>query len=505
MSTQYLSSVLYAALTAWAASTAYSIGDIRRQLATPAVGSERVFRCTTAGTSGGTEPTWTLTAGGTTNDGTAVWTEVTGNATYNWGAPHARAANAYASGWLAADEVCYMAHDHAETQATTVTFSPPSGSRTLCVNSAGSVPPVSADLRTTATIAATGASNINISNTAYREGITFLAGSGSSAGSINVGSAAGTLDKSKNCKFKLNNTNASSVIQFGGVTNTFAESELVNTTVEFGSTSQSIQVKHGVLKWRDTPNAIVGATIPTNLFTGAGNGATGLMHAIGVDLDAAGSGKNLVGTALQLDVLYIFEDCRLNASVTVAPAGVVSNVHVIRSGAAATDIKRIDKHRNEGVETTEATIVRTGGASMHGVPYSKKVVTGSGASFQRPFAGVPLTIDNAVIGTNRVVTLYGIWGGGAVPDNDDLWFEVRYPGSAASPQASFKSCAKADILAASAAHSTDASVWGGSTTPFKMQITLSSPQPQLPGLITLQPFYALPSTTFYYDPKPVLS
>ena len=56
--------------TTWAASTAYTVGDTIR----PTTPNSRVFKCTTAGTSGGTEPTWNTTVSGTTNDNTVVWT-----------------------------------------------------------------------------------------------------------------------------------------------------------------------------------------------------------------------------------------------------------------------------------------------------------------------------------------------------------------------------------------------------------------------------------------------
>lgn len=40
----------------------------------PSAFDNRIFACTTAGTSGATEPSWNTTLGGTTADGTAVWT-----------------------------------------------------------------------------------------------------------------------------------------------------------------------------------------------------------------------------------------------------------------------------------------------------------------------------------------------------------------------------------------------------------------------------------------------
>ena len=63
--------------TAWVASTAYVLGDVR----VPTAGLENGFRyeCTTAGTSGASAPTWNTTEGGTTTDNTVTWTTRLGN------------------------------------------------------------------------------------------------------------------------------------------------------------------------------------------------------------------------------------------------------------------------------------------------------------------------------------------------------------------------------------------------------------------------------------------
>ena len=62
------------AYSAWASSTAYSVGNIVRASTLQASGL--VFRCTTAGTSGGSEPAWGTDIGSTITDGTVVWTAV---------------------------------------------------------------------------------------------------------------------------------------------------------------------------------------------------------------------------------------------------------------------------------------------------------------------------------------------------------------------------------------------------------------------------------------------
>ena len=55
--------------TAWAASTAYAVGDIRRAV----TWNDTLFECVVAGTSAATEPTWNTTIGAETTDNTVTW------------------------------------------------------------------------------------------------------------------------------------------------------------------------------------------------------------------------------------------------------------------------------------------------------------------------------------------------------------------------------------------------------------------------------------------------
>lgn len=58
-------------LPQWAASTAYTLGQMVQPLASP---DGYRYEVTTAGTSDGSEPTWDTTVGNTTADNSAVWT-----------------------------------------------------------------------------------------------------------------------------------------------------------------------------------------------------------------------------------------------------------------------------------------------------------------------------------------------------------------------------------------------------------------------------------------------
>jgi hypothetical protein len=151
-----------------------------------------------------------------------------------------------------------------------------------------------------------------------------------------------------------------------------------------------------------------------------------------------------------------------------------------------------------GTLTTETTIVRTGGESDGTTGASRKVVTGSGSAWAFPFEAPPIAVWNETVGSAITVTLFGIWGGGAVPNNDDFWIDVDYLGSSASPISSRATSTKSNILASNAGLSTDASTWGGSTTAFKTSVTIT---PQMKGYIYVTPKMAKASTTLYYDEK----
>ena len=207
----------------------------------------------------------------------------------------------------------------------------------------------------------------------------------------------------------------------------------------------------------------------------------------------------------------LVKDCKLNASTTVTtPTFFGMIVQLVRcdSGGAAYKSAR---YAYEGTETTETGITRVGGATdPTGQVQSRKIVTTANALWLRPFKAEPYAIWNAVTGANVVVTVYGTVNAGALPNNDDIWLEVEYLGSSASPLGKIVTTTKASVLAANAAVSSDGSTWnsGGSGAgwlPFKLTTTLSSPQPGMAGYIHARVRAAKPSTTYYIDPQVVLS
>jgi hypothetical protein len=400
-----------------------------------------------------------------------------------------------------AGDTLYVAHDHAESTAAAVTLTS-SGTyatptKVVCVNRAGSVPPVSADRRATATVTTTGNNALTLANPAgagavHYDGIIFTAGN--STGTANVALTTGSSNyRLDNCSLRLGGTGTSSKILLGASGNYI---ELNNTTMSFGNVNQTIN-PGAVVRWRNTASALLG-TLPTQLFIPAAfNG--GDIELVGVDLSAATSGKTLVqGSGTNICALFRFIDCKLNASVTKSqvPADGAVLVDFIRSGSSGINYT-IYRHRTQGLLIEETTIVRTGGATDGTTPLSWKVVTTANCNYSMPYECPPIAIWNDTTGSAVTATVEGIWGGGAVPLDSEIWVDVEYLGDAASPQGSFVNDGAADLLATGASQTSSSATWGGSTTKFKLNVTFTAQQK---GWIYARVKCAKASSTFYIDP-----
>ena len=275
-------------------------------------------------------------------------------------------------------------------------------------------------------------------------------------------------------------------------------------TFTFGShTGQTFHSAAGDITCKILGGSItVGANVPTTLFSSLPS----ILVMEGVDLSAFGSGKTLLGDAV-IAGNAVLKNCKLGASVTKSATPTTTNQKntVVVSDSSATNYLH-ELYTYQGTQTVETTIVRSGGASDGTTPIAWKIVTTANSLWTMPFESLPMAVWNDTIAGNVTVTVYGIWGGGAVPNTDDIWIEVSYLGSSGTPIATINTAnTKANNLLSGTGQASDTSTWGGSTTKFKMSVTLSSPQPAMKGLIYVTVKAAKASSTFYVDPKVVLS
>lgn len=399
----------------------------------------------------------------------------------------------------AAGDVFYVAHNHAETTAAAITLNCAGTEATpsylYCVTSAGSVPPVPADLRTTGTVSTTGASGITINGSFYCYGLTFTAGNGASAAGFVLPGASTAIQLFDTCVFTFGGT-ATATFQCGLSASTTYEI-FKSCTINFSATGQTASFFKPVIMQNCT---IGGSAIPTSLFSIQTTAAYLLVD--GCDLSAFGAAKNLMSTGTHNPSVAQFRNCKLGASVIVSTstlAGILVDVINCDSG----DVNyRSERYTREGALTTETTIVRTGGATDGTTPIAWKIVTAVSAEVIQPFECPPIAIWNETVGSAVTATVEGTWGGGAVPTNANIWIEAQYLGTSGFPLGLKATNGQTTPLHTATNQTASAEVWGGGTTDFKMAVTFT---PQEKGWIYIHCKAGLASTTFYVDPKITLS
>lgn len=421
-------------------------------------------------------------------------------------------ANAYttlgaATAAKAAGDVFFVAHNHAESAAAAKNINFPgtaaSPNYCYCVTSAGSVPPVAADLRTTATITTTGANAINLGGYVYCYGVTFSAGSGASNASIQFCNTLGSeLMWFQSCGFVLGGTGTSSRLNQNSASGQVTFS---NTTATFNSTSQAFAATGGggPFIWLNTPSALGGATIPTTLFniSSAGNWVILLD---GVDLSAMGSGKTLFPAITTAVGRHRAINCKLGASstftTTPSAPGAISDLILCDSGDTN---YRQERYTYAGTLTTETTYVRDGGASDGTTPISWKVVTTANAEAAIPFECFPIAVWNETVGSSVTATIE-IESATTLTDKD-VWAEFSYLGTSGYPLASGATTGVATPLSTATNLPSSSVTWNGGLGSAVKQYLQVSFTPQEKGDIRAVVKVAKASQTLYIDPKITLT
>jgi hypothetical protein len=488
----YVGSVQHAAVAQFAVLTPYTVGMIVRQLAAPAAGNERCFRCTTAGTSGGSEPSWNLGAGATTASGGATFTEVTGNATYNWAAPCARLLLATQRANNIADRIFVRStHDAATAANVGIGTNGSMGlpQRIYCVtNASGNIPPADTDYVTTPSgkESSSGVNNINPTNYAEVHGLWL----NSNLQLLFNGSSS---YKFVHCKLSGNNTGA--IV----VASNRVRIELEDCGVDFTAVGQSIQLAGGHFSWKNSPTPLPG-TIPTILFdlTSAIRGQ--YVEIDGVDFSAAGSGKIIFSNPATGATKVICKNCKFHASATVISGTFSEQSDFNFFNCQGTALIR---QNIQGVKSKELTIIRTGGASDGVAGMSWKIVTTSSCNAYSQFETHEVEIWNATVGS-PVTTTFAIENDGTTFTNQEVVLEAYYLGTSSSDLASFVSSAPATPITATANLSSSTETWTttGQASPIKQQVSVTFTA-QKEGYVRYRFKIGRASKTLYVCPKKV--
>lgn len=510
MADLFCSSAQWTAVTAWAATTAYSIGNIRRQLAAPTAGNERVFRCTTAGTSGGSEPAWNLGAGATTTDNTATWTEITGSSTYNslggsWTAPFARMRTAASR--MAAGDRLFVLNDHAATEASAVTITFPgtltSPNQAIGVDSAGAIARGASE-------STTGNSGLTITSggAVYLDSLRFNCGSGANAPNLTVGGLGGGSSEqvqTKDCDFALGGTGAFAAIFFRADGSSKGESRHVNPRFSFGAATHFIG-SNGSHLYVKGGGALAGTANANAVFT---FNSTRKMEIDGFDFS---------GYHAAIDLFYqgfngghaTLRNIKLPASWT----GTLFN-------SSPASFERVEAYNlsdgdqnyklwiedDRGTCREETTLVKTGGASDGDTPLSWRIVTTADAEYpMRVFRSPEIFKRIGTVGSPVTITVDILRDSATNLTDAEVWIEVQYLGTSGFPLGNFVTDAKADVLASAADQAASTATWTttGMSNPNeqKLEVTFT---PQEKGVAIVTVCVARASATLYVDPMAQLS
>jgi hypothetical protein len=463
MANWYVSSAGWAAVTPWAASTAVTVGTLRRQLATPAALNERVFRCTTAGTTGSTEPSWGLNKNNTTNDGTVVWQEVTGQEAYqtpgNWAAPHA-SISVTSYNYASNGDTIFVAPSHNKLMAVNT---PAQGGGVtspkflFCVDdsAASHVPPLASDVRSGALEGSSGAFAYATKDSwSEINGVSFISGSGATSQDLVIGNSGSAIELIKNCTLSVGGTTGGKVqcSYFSG-----SKCAFENVSFKFASSSSSIALATEAT-FKDIPQLIAGGSaMPSTLLTYGSNQSCNASFE-NVDLTSF-TGSTLIAHN-NGGVSIRFQDCKIPSNVLLSaasPSSIQAVVEFVNCDSGGL-IGRHERYTFTGAQLFETVVVRTGGAAPSGYPASWRIATNANSPVE-PFASMPIAAWNTTTGSTVNATIEGIWNAALLPTQDDLYFDLRYPGTAGSTLGSRVSGRKANGLATAASFTASAAAW----------------------------------------------
>lgn len=513
MADWYVSSAAWAGVSAFVPSATYALNNFVKATA-PAQNAEHVFivSAITTGVAGSTEPTWPTTNNGTVTSGGVTFKCVTGQSTYGWSAAGARIGTlngGSGTARIAAGDRVFISSDHSETSTISTTLSllnsvSLTGGNPVSIFSvnrtSGNIPPLQTDLTPGASFTYTGTSStgILIDGCNYTNGLSFT-----SANNITFFSGSRSRQVHKNASFSLTAA-AAKTITFTNPGNLLWD----NCTLTCANAAQGIAVNsYGAhFEWMNTPNAIQGATQPTNLFQVASSTGALMATIHGVDLSAMGAGTNLVDLSVASQALsrFLFSNCKLNAAgniiATRATTGEGAYVELIDCDSGNTNY-RSERHTLAGDVTTETVIYLAAGASDGTTNFSRKMVTTSYANkLGVGLEGFMIDVWNTTVGVPQTATVQIVSSGTLT--TQDMVLKLEYPSDANSPLTSFVS--SHDVIATNNIPSSSA-VWNSSPgTPVTQQLQVTFTAQKVGWLRAMITLYK-GSTTVYYNPQITLS
>lgn len=427
MANYYCSSVKFAAFATWAATTAYTVGQIVKRSGSSNL---RAFRCEVAGTSGGTEPTWSTGPNSTTNDNGITWRCISAVPSYGWDSALPTISLTQSVAAAGSSDIIFVDSNHDEITSGSISTN---NGVVISVNAAGSVPPVKADYLRGAKCRITSSGTLIISSGNFY-GLDFIADTGATAGSINAcGSNSGNL--LSDCLLYLKNTHGSSAITISSTLGGLSE-WTNNTKIKFGgNASQTIIQTNVSLKWSNSPDSDAvssDSTIPTALFNPSSiQGTMTLVR--GVNLSGF-TGTRIITSDVTRN--WLFEDCLLADSVVYINGTVAGqytdggNVRFINCSRVTGPVKQnmfVYEGATQKQFTSFCVLSDTPdfGEGKQAELHRMTTTNNSGLSSR----GLMLKKWNKSV-SSLTATIRGVFFGASLPNKSSFSLDLAYPGNA---------------------------------------------------------------------------
>ena len=416
----------------------------------------------------------------------------------------------------AAGDTVYVASTHSETLGTNPAYSWAGTSaapvRIICADKTSGAPPTTG--ATGATIATSNgvALSLAAAGVAYFYGLTFSVGGGG-ATNANITPCSAAPCEFDTCNFVINNTGAGSLINIAvnGILCLFS-----NCTAKFGHALQGVSLAGfgASMTWAGGSIDAASAAI-SKLFVAVSAGSN--VRVVGVDLSACSSSFNPVATTAANIVVDMIE-CKLPASWSGTPNGSTGGIgtrvsmYQCDSAGVTTTVNVGDAY---GTITSNTTVVMTGGASDGTTQLSWQLASNSQTSLATPLKSEwrAVWVDTTVSKTltwNYVADANIAAGQGAGTanafQNNQVWVELLYLGSATSPLGSYASSAPSTPVAAASDNGSGSASWTttGLTTP-KTGVCSVTFTTGLKGPMLARICVGAASKTIYADPSPTLA
>lgn len=370
---------------------------------------------------------------------------------------------------VAGTDNVFVGDDHTEfTSTTNLNFNFPGFSTTSTPNHLWVVDhtkasPTSADLKTgTATGGmVSGDANVIFNGNGHIYGLYVICAIGNSTTTGAILTQSANTFLFENCSFVNRGTNAlQRIFQAAGS----AYQEFKNCVFSCENAAQSPIVSG----WKKLINCtfLFAGGSPSQLFLPSLTNSNLIFE--GCDFSAF-SGTTLASSNSNGNMLFIFKDCKLPAitglfTVAAALRPQQNSIYVINCDSGATNYKN-DLYDYCGELHTVASVFRTSGASQ-GTPYSWLVTTNANNLWHFQFKLLPLSIWNVTTGAAVNVAVEGIADPrdfSALPNNDDVWFDVEALENTSYPTGTYHRNTKPSPLGGATALTASTVAWDCTT------------------------------------------